>query len=221
MDLPGVGMMIASLILFVYGFTQAPMVGWNSATFIAPFVVSVVLAAGFIVYERFLPIGYSLLPHGLWSYPNIFPLMLQGKSYSLSMLMLASAIFMWMATAQLRLATYFQSANGDTPIMAAVRLLPMGVTALVVGTLTQFFPWLITRPRYVQPIASLLTGAGSLLFAFSGGGHGNDYWRYLFPGQIIGTGGGMLIFIGKSILILVLHRLIYRYEHSHHPKFPS
>lgn len=80
MDLPGVGIMVASLILFVYGFTQAPMVGWSSATFIAPFVVSVVLAAGFIIFERFLPKGYSLLPHAIWSYPNIFPLMLQGMS---------------------------------------------------------------------------------------------------------------------------------------------
>lgn len=191
MDLPGVGMMIAALVLFVYGFTQAPMEGWSSAVFIAPFVVSVVLIAGFIVYEKFLPIGYSLLPHDIWSYPNIFPLLIQ-----------ASAIFMWFATAQLRLATYFQTALGNSAILAAVKLLPMGITALVVGTLTQAAPWLITRPRYVQPIASALCFAGSMLFAFSNGGAGNDYWRYLFPGQVIGTAGGMIVFISMNTMLI-------------------
>ena len=44
--------------------------------------------------------------------------------------------------------------------------------------------------------------AGSMLFAYSGGGHGNDYWRYMFPGQIIGTAGGMLIFIGMNTMII-------------------
>jgi hypothetical protein len=194
-DLGGVGIMVASLVLFVYGFTQAPMVGWSSATFLAPFIISVVLAALFIVYERYLPIGYSLLPNELWSYPNIFPLILQGMSSTFVPVkadVSASGVFMWMATAQLRLATYFQVALSDSPILAAVKLLPMGVTALIVGVMTQFMPWLIVRPRYVQPVASVLCFAGSMLFAFSGGGHGSDYWRFLFPGQIIGTGEQIL-----------------------------
>lgn len=72
--------------------------------------------------------------------------------------------------------------------MAAVRLLPMGVTALVVGVLTQFMPWLIMKPRYIQPVASALCFAGSMLFAFSGGGHGSDYWKFIFIGEVIGTG---------------------------------
>jgi MFS family permease len=192
MDLPGVGIMVASLILFVYGFTQAPMIGWSSAQFIAPFIISVVLAAGFIIYERFLPVGYSLLPHGIWSYPNIFPLLLQ-----------ASGVFMWMATVQLRLATYFQIALNNSAILAAVKLLPMGVTALVVGILTQVMPWLITRPRYVQPIASVFCFVGSMLFAFSGGGHGSNYWAYIFTGEVIGTAGAMIIFISMNSMIIM------------------
>lgn len=195
MDLGGVAMLVAGLILFVLSFTQAPISGWNSALFIAPLVISIVLFAVFLVYEQWLPRGFTLLPHDIWRYPNIFPLMLQ-----------ASAIFMWFATAQLRIATYFQTALGDTPILAAVKLLPMGITALFVGTLTQALPWLITRPRYVQPVASAFCFAGSMLFAFSGGGHGNDYWRFMFPGQIIGTAGGMIIFVSGSGLRLSLSR---------------
>jgi hypothetical protein len=138
-----------------------------------------------------MPRGYALLPHDIWRYPNIFPLMLQ-----------ASAIFMWMACAQLRIATYFQVALGNSAILAAVKLLPMGITALVVGVGSQAAPWLITRPRYVQPVSSVMCFAGSMLFAFSGGGHGADYWKFMFTGQVIGTAGGMLVFIGMNTAII-------------------
>ena len=185
MDLGGVFILVAALILFILGFTQAPTDGWGSPIFIAPFVISIVLIVVFVVWEHYMPRGFALLPHDIWKFPNIFPLMLQ-----------ASAIFMWFATAQLRIATYFQDALGNSAILSAVKLLPMGVTALVVGVGSQAAPKLITRPRYVQPVSSVLCFAGSMLFAFSNGGGGKDYWKFMFPGQIIGTAGGMLIFIG-------------------------
>ena len=199
MDLGGVGIVLAALILFILSFTQAPVQGWNSAIFIAPLIIGIVLFGVFVAYEQWLPEGYTLLPKGIWSFPNIFPLMIQ-----------ASAIFLWFATAQLRLATWFQTALGDSAILAAVKLLPMGITALVVGTLTQAMPFLIVRPKYVQPIASMLCFAGSMLFAYSNGGQGSDYWRYLFPGQIIGTAGGMLIFVS----FLIFYRLFQATEAS-------
>jgi hypothetical protein len=121
MDLGGVAILIACLVLFILGFTQASISGWNSALFIAPVVISVVLLPVFIIWEQKMPHGYSLLPHAVWKFPNIFPLILQ-----------ASAIFMWFACAQLRIATFFQVALGDSAILAAVKLLPMGVTALIV-----------------------------------------------------------------------------------------
>ncbi|ORX41180.1 putative efflux protein EncT [Kockovaella imperatae] len=192
MDLGGVFILVAALILFILGFTQAPTDGWKSATFIAPFVISIVLFAVFVVWEHYMPRGYALLPHDIWSYPNIFPLILQ-----------ASAVFMWFATAQLRIATYFQEALHDSAILAAAKLLPMGITALIVGMGSQAFPKLITRPHYVQPVAAALCFAGSMLFAFSNGGAGKDYWKFMFTGQIIGTAGGMIIFIGTNTNIIM------------------
>ncbi len=191
MDLGGVFILLAGLVLFILGFTQAPSQGWKSAIFIAPLVISIVLMGGFLVWEHFMPRGYSLLPHDVWHFPNIFPLILQ-----------ASAIFMWFACAQLRIATYFQDALGDSAILAAVKLLPMGITALFVGAATQALPWLVTKPRFVQPVASVLCFTGSMLFAFSNGGKGDDYWKYMFTGQVIGTAGGMIIFIGMNTNII-------------------
>lgn len=191
MDLVGVLGLMAILVLFILAFTQVEADGWDSAIFIAPLVISITLLPAWIYWEQRLPRGYSLLPHDIWSYPNIFPLIIQ-----------ASSIFMWFATYQLRLATYWQEAYHITPILAAARLLPMGVTALIVGTLTQPFPFLILRPRYVQPIGSALAFTGSMLLAFSDGGHGSNYWKYIFTGEIIGTAGGMLVFIGMNTSII-------------------
>lgn len=191
MDLIGVFGLMAILILFILAFTQVETEGWDSAIFIAPLVISIALLPAWLYWEYRLPQGYSLLPHDIWSYPNIFPLIIQ-----------ASSIFMWFATYQLRLATYWQEAEHITPILAAARLLPMGVVALLVGTLTQPFPWLIMRPRFVQPVGSALAFCGTMLLAFSNGGHGTDYWKYIFTGEIIGTAGGMLVFIGMNTNII-------------------
>ncbi|OCF30724.1 efflux protein EncT [Kwoniella heveanensis CBS 569] len=191
MDLGGVFILIACLVLFILAFTQSEIKGWDSAIFIAPLIISIFLLAAFIIWEQYMPRGYSLLPHDVWKFPNIFPLILQ-----------ASAIFMWFATAQLRIATYFQDVLHNSAILAAVKLLPMGIAALIVGTLTQAMPWLITRPKYVQPVASVLCFAGSMLFAYSDGGAGKDYWRFMFPAQVIGTAGGMIVFIGMNTSII-------------------
>ncbi|KIR24604.1 efflux protein EncT [Cryptococcus deuterogattii 99/473] len=191
MDIVGVLLLLACLVLFILGFTQATSKGWDSAIFIAPIIISVFLLAAFLVWEQYVPRGYSLLPHDIWSFPNIFPLIFQ-----------ASAVFMWIACAQLRLATFFQENLHDSAIMAAVKLLPMGIIALIVGGLTQAVPQLIMRPKYVQPIASALCLAGSLLFAFSDGGPGDKYWKFLFPGQLIGTAGAMVVFVGMNTSII-------------------
>lgn len=85
MDLGGVVLMMVALILFILGFTQAPISGWGSVKFIAPLIIGVILFGVFFVWERFMPRGYALLPHDWPTYPNIFPLMLQ-----------ASSIFLWL-----------------------------------------------------------------------------------------------------------------------------
>ncbi|KAL1405759.1 hypothetical protein Q8F55_007432 [Vanrija albida] len=191
MDLVGVFIMVAMLVTFILAFTQAPLEGWNKPIFIAPIVISAVLLPVFIIWEHRMPHGYSLLPHNVWSLPNIFPLIIQ-----------ASAPFLWFATYQLRMASYFQDVLHDSAIISAVKLLPMGITALIVGTLTQVFPWLITRPRWVQPIASLFAFAGTMILAYSDGGRGHDYWRWVFPSEIVGTIGAMIVFIGMNTTLI-------------------
>jgi MFS family permease len=191
MDLGGVAILITLLVLFILAFTQGPVVGWDKPIFIAPLVISIVLFPAFLIWEAKMPKGYALLPDGIWKFPNIFPLIIQ-----------ATSPFLWFALFQLRLATFFQEALHNSPILASVKLLPMGITALVVGSLTQAIPQLITRPRFVQLGASALAFCGSMLLAFSNGGHGKDYWRFIFPAEIIGTAGAMIAFIGMNTALV-------------------
>lgn len=101
-------------------------------------------------------------------------------------------------TFQLRIATYWQDVLGDSAIGTAVKLLPMCLTSLVVGLAAQRVPALLMRPRIVQPACALLCFASSMLIAFSGGGRGRDYWRLVFPAELLGGAGSMLIFVGMT-----------------------
>lgn len=78
MDLGGVFLLGGMLVCFILSFTQATTFGWSSAQFIAPLVVSAALLPVFVVYEQRMPRGYTLLPHDIWHFPNIGPLILQA-----------------------------------------------------------------------------------------------------------------------------------------------
>lgn len=75
------------------------------------------------------------------------------------------------------MATYFQQVLHNSPIITGVKILPMGITACLVGALSQPFPVLFQKPRYTIPLASALCFGSGILLAYSGGGHGKDYWR--------------------------------------------
>ncbi|KLT46388.1 MFS general substrate transporter [Cutaneotrichosporon oleaginosum] len=191
LDLGGVFLLVGALVLFMFAFSEASAAGWTSPSFYAPLIVSLALLAAFVIWEHCQPDGLSLLPPDIWHYSNIGLLIILG--------LLPAAAF---STYSMRCAVYFQDALGDTSIVAALKLIPMGAVAVIAGLLCQPFPVLMMRPRIVQPIACLLTFAGTMLLAFSGGGWGADYWRYIFPAQLIGTFGAMLVFIGVNCAII-------------------
>ncbi|TXT11268.1 hypothetical protein VHUM_02019 [Vanrija humicola] len=192
MDLGGVFILMAMMVLFILAFTQATVDGWKSAIFIAPLIISIVLLPVFVIWERTRPEGYALLPRNIWSFPNIFPLIL-----------LAGSGFLWFATYQLGVATWYQDVLHDSPIITAVKILPMGIISIAVGPVFHWFPSLVLKPRFVQPVASLLMFTGSILLAFSNGGREmKDYWKYIFTGGMIGTAGEMMNYIGTNTAII-------------------
>ena len=55
LDLGGVSILTAALILFIFAITSGSTVGWGSAEVIAPLVISVFGVAGFFIYETRIP----------------------------------------------------------------------------------------------------------------------------------------------------------------------
>ncbi|KAL1410691.1 hypothetical protein Q8F55_001633 [Vanrija albida] len=188
MDLGGVVLMLGTLVCFILALTQGPLDGWSKPAFIAPIVISAALLPAFVVYEQRLPRGYSLLPHDIWRFPNIFPLMIQ-----------ATVPILFFSVLQLRMASWFQETLHESAIIAALKLLPMGVVAVLGGVATQFVPVLTGRPRVVQPMATLLVFTGLMVLAFSSG---RDYWRWIFPAELVGTSGCIVVFIGMNTAII-------------------
>jgi hypothetical protein len=47
--------MTAALVLLIFAVTSGTTAGWDSAEFIAPLVISVVLLVGFFYYETRIP----------------------------------------------------------------------------------------------------------------------------------------------------------------------
>ncbi|TXT04331.1 hypothetical protein VHUM_04218 [Vanrija humicola] len=188
MDLGGVALMIAMLVCFILALTQGPLDGWNKPVFIAPIVISAVLFPVFIIWEQRMPRGYSMLPHDIWRFPNIFPLIIQ-----------ATVPVFFFSVVQLRMASYFQDTLHESAIISGLKLFPMGVIAFLGGVITQFVPFLARRPRLVQPIAALFVFTGLMVLAYSNGQH---YWRWIFPAEIVGTSGCIVIFIGMNTALI-------------------
>lgn len=189
MDVPGVVLIMGSLICFMLSLTQGPIDGWRSASFIAPFVLSLPLGIGFFVWEANIPARTAILPSTVWNITN---------SVIASLVVLVPMGF-W-GTSQLLFATYWQTTFNWAPLHVAAAMLPQGLTTLAVGILSQFIPAIITKPRYGIPIGAILVVAAEVLqIKSNGGGHGKDYWRFLFPAFVIGSAGSMILTFASSV----------------------
>lgn len=188
MDVPGVVLIMGSLICFMLSLTQGPINGWRSASFIAPFVLSWPLGIGFFVWEANIPPRTAILPSTVWNITN---------SVIASLVVLVPMGF-W-GTSQLLFATYWQTAFNWAPLHVAAAMLPQGLMTLAVGILSQFVPAIIAKPRYSIPIGAILVVAAEVLQIKSNGGHGKDYWRFLFPAFIIGSAGSMILMFASSV----------------------
>ncbi|WRT67097.1 uncharacterized protein IL334_004063 [Kwoniella shivajii] len=191
LDIIGVLFMVGALICFILALTQGPIDGWGSASFIAPFVLSFPLAIGFFFWESKISPKSAVLPSSVWQISNII----------IGSLAIGIAFPFW-ATSQILYATWFQEIFHWTPIKVAAAMLPQGITALIVGGLTQVFPTIITRPKPTMAVGGTLIVVAEILQVFSNGGTGKDYWRFCFPAFVLGSGGAVLTYMASAINLI-------------------
>jgi len=187
LDIFGVGLVTAALILFVFAITSGASTGWGQARAIAPLVISIVSMAGFFVYEAYLPEHLAAVPPKTWKYENFG-------------ILIATALlpYMWWGCVQSLYSWVWQEVYGWKPIISAVHFLPLslvGVPGTVLATiLQQKF-----RLKWVMFMGECIAIVGTVLLPFAN--TRERYFRFAFPGTMIGSLGVLITFVTSNVAV--------------------
>ncbi|WVW79156.1 hypothetical protein I302_101122 [Kwoniella bestiolae CBS 10118] len=194
LDIIGTLAMLFGIISIILGLTLGASYGFKSAKFLVPFLLSWPLFVGFFIWESRLPEGYALIPSSFWKIRNMGLIM--G---------IALGGYTWWNNYQLVMVERFLSVFDESPIIAAVRLLPSGLAAVTVAAI---MPHLLTRYkitsfRWVIVLGTVLSASTYLLLIYSKGEiYDNNYWRWIFPAMILGSGSAMAVFLGTNLTVM-------------------
>jgi MFS family permease len=191
LDFGGTFIIVAGVILVVFGFTSASE-GWSRAQVIAPIIVGTALIAFFGVYEYCITerlFGISpLIPKYVWYFPNLLSVFLITPfNYG--------CLYVTMYTASNQLIAL----RDNTPLEAAIKCLPFGIvfafSCVLGGLLYSRIPL-----KVILTIAPLCDIIGASLNSQVGADE--PYWKFVFPAQIftaIGTGIFMATFMNAVV----------------------
>ena len=190
LDLVGSFSMLVAIVLLILGLTLGASYGFKTAKFLVPFLLTWPVLAFFFVWEAKIPEDYAVVPPKIWRIPNLT-----------LFIVFALYIYGWWAVNFLALIERWLAVHNEKPIIAAVRALPQGLAAMGVTVLLTVFPVLVSRPRWPITVGMLLAITGYVLFS-RGNQIGSDYWKFIFPASIIGSGGMMATFTGTNVGII-------------------
>ena len=120
LDLPAVALVSGGALGIVYGLTRASELGWTNPDILAALVAGVLLMAGFAIWER--RAREPMLP------PRLFRSRAFVAANATTFLMSASLL-----GAAFLISQYLQVVQGNSPLAAGLRFLPMTATPLVVA----------------------------------------------------------------------------------------
>ncbi|KAI0631643.1 MFS general substrate transporter [Trametes polyzona] len=186
LDMIGVSILTAALILFIFSITSGTTSGWGSATVLAPLIISIVMVVGFFYYETKIPADKAAIPPRTWFLPNFAVLF--GT---------ALLPYFWWVTVFTLYTTLWQDIWHWSVISTAVHMIPIGVLAFAMsftGSLSR-----VINPKWI-----ILTGEGmciiaTVLLAFADGPE--RYWPFIFPAFVLGSAGAMLTYTHTNIAI--------------------
>jgi MFS family permease len=189
LDLGGVSLITASVILFIYSVTSGSTTSWVKPAVLAPLFVSVVMAIGFFVYEATVDEDLAALPPKVWRYNNVpiligiallpflwwaartFTLIIQkGYTNQYAFFSLLSVFFQQMPL--------MEQQYGWSPIMTSIHFLPTGFCSMII---TPFVPPLV---KAVSPKWAIIIGLGlefiaSMILPFANSAA--RYYSFLIP----------------------------------------
>lgn len=189
LDLIGVSILTAALILFIYAVTTGSVSSWGSGGVLAPLIISIALTVVFFLYETRIPGHKAALPPRMWFYPN-FSVLFAVSLYP----------YLWWTTTFFLFSEYWQAVYHWSPLLSAAKSLPLGVAAgitifVLIPILSKFF-----QLRTIILIGCILLIPSNILMAFA---HTRDrYWSYNFPAFILGTSGSAILFVNANVAML-------------------
>ncbi|OCF39351.1 hypothetical protein I317_06836 [Kwoniella heveanensis CBS 569] len=192
LDPIGICTMLSSIILIILGLTLGASYGWTYAGFLVPFILGVILLPAFFFWESRLPDEHALLPPSIWRIQNVTVLVV-----------FALITLGWWSVNFIPFVEMFTQVHGERTILAAVRTLPEGVSAGIVSVILITNPQLIARPRYPIYAAMCLCVAAYAIWCQAPSVVGTSYWRYVFPGMIIGSGGMQVVLLSTNVGIML------------------
>ncbi|CCM01857.1 uncharacterized protein FIBRA_03928 [Fibroporia radiculosa] len=186
LDLGGVSILTAALILFIFAITSGSSDGWGSALVIAPLIISIFMVAGFFFFETRIPASKAAVPPRTWFLPNFAVLF--GT---------ALLPYFWWTTIFTTYTTLWQDVYHWTAISTAIHMIPIGVLAFAMsftGPLSR-----VINPKWIILFAESLLVIATILLAFADGP--DKYWPFVFPGFALGSAGAMLVYSHTNIAI--------------------
>ncbi|KII83762.1 hypothetical protein PLICRDRAFT_119051 [Plicaturopsis crispa FD-325 SS-3] len=188
LDLVGVSILTAALVLFIYAVTSASAAGWVSAMVLAPLIVSIIMIVAFFYWETLVPSDKAAVPPRTWFYPNF------------AVLFAAALLpYLWWTTVFTVFTTLWQDVYHWAAISSAARMVPLAALAFAIsftGPLSRRIStkWLIMVGQCGMVIATVL-------LAFADGSGMDTYFSFTFPAFIIGSAGAMLSYSHTNIAI--------------------
>ncbi|WVW83359.1 hypothetical protein I302_105378 [Kwoniella bestiolae CBS 10118] len=191
LDLGGSFIILSAVLLLILSLTMGGDHGFNTAYFIAPFIISLFLFPTFLWYESRLPEGYPLLP------PSIFKLTNVGV-----FLFLGLILFSWWSANLSPLFIIYLTYRGESGIAAGARLFPQAAASIVVTLLLARWSWFTHHPRYAITTGLTLAIAAYAVFSQSTDQVGTDYWKFIFPPEIFGSAGAMMVYSATNVGVM-------------------
>jgi EmrB/QacA subfamily drug resistance transporter len=174
-DIPGTLTFVLGLTGLVYGVSRGGISGWNDSLVIGALIVAAVLLPLWVAIER-----RSRAP------------MLDLGLFKNRLFAAASAASFINGLARFALmflfVFYYQGAQGNTPIQAGIKLIPLALGMLIASPIAGIYA---DRhgSRALAAIGMLVTGAG--LAAMTTLGVHSPYWQSGLWLLVVGTGSGM------------------------------
>ena len=180
-------MVMAALVLTVYGFSHAAGYGWTSTLTLAALGCAVLLFIAFGAWERRSP--DPLLPFNIIRVPSV-------RAAAVA----AVALFTPMLGVLFFAPLYLQGMLGYTPLESGLAIAPMGLTVVLFANLAgRIMSKVGQRPLMV--IGLLLIAAGVAGFWTMTSLHGS-YWPDVFLGVVVMSAGEGLAFASLTVASL-------------------